>query len=49
MNRDIESFHTRLRDELLGREVFVHIDVLRYVVVYWRMDYNHYRSHGSLG
>jgi transposase InsO family protein len=43
-----ESFNGKLRDELLNRELFLHIDELRYVVDRWRMDYNHYRPHSSL-
>jgi len=35
-------------DELLNRELFLHIDELRYVANRWRMDYNHYRPHSSL-
>ena len=48
-NGYIESFNGKLRDELLNRELFLHIDELRYVVDRWRMDYNHYRPHSSLG
>ena len=44
----IESFKSRLRDELLNREQFLSIDELRYVVDRRRMDYNHYRPHSSL-
>ena len=47
-NGDIESFNGKLRDELLDGELFLHIDEVRYVVDRWRMDYNHYRPHGSL-
>ena len=47
-NGYIESFNSKLRDELLDRELFLHIDELRYVVDRWRMDYNHYRPHSSL-
>jgi putative transposase len=47
-NGYIESFNSRLRDELLNRELFLSIDELRYVVDRWRMDYNHYRPHSSL-
>jgi putative transposase len=47
-NGYIESFNSKLRDELLNRELFLHIDELRYVVDRWRMDYNHYRPHSSL-
>jgi len=48
-NGYIESFNGKLRDELLDRELFLHIDEVRYVVDRWRMDYNHYRPHSSLG
>jgi transposase InsO family protein len=48
-NGYIESFNSKLRDELLNRELFLHIDELRYVADRWRMDYNHYRPHSSLG
>ena len=47
-NGYIESFNSRLRDELLNRELFLNIDELRYVADRWRMDYNHYRPHSSL-
>jgi hypothetical protein len=32
----------------LNRELFLHIDELRYVGDRWRMDYNHYCPHSSL-
>ena len=48
-NGYIESFNAHLRDELLDREIFLSIEELRYVVDRWRMDYNHYRPHSSLG
>ena len=47
-NGYIESFNSRLRDELLNRELFLSINELRYVANRWRMDYNHYRPHSSL-
>ena len=47
-NGYIESFNSRLRDELLNRELFLSVDELRYVADRWRMDYNHYRPHSSL-
>ena len=47
-NGYVESFNSRLRDEFLNRELFLHIDELRYVADRWRMDYNHYRPHSSL-
>jgi len=42
---DIKS---KLRDELLNRELFLYIDELRYVAGCWRIGYNHYRPHSSL-
>ena len=39
---------SRLRDELLNRELFLSVNELRYVADRWRMDYNHYRPHSSL-
>jgi len=47
-NGYVESFHSRMRDELLDGELFLHIDEMKYVVERWRMDYNHYRPHSSL-
>ena len=47
-NGYVESFNSKLRDELLNRELFLHIDELTYVADRWRMDYNHYRPHSSL-
>lgn len=44
-----ESFNSRMRDELLNGELFLHIDEMKYVVERWQMDYNHYRPHSSLG
>ena len=31
----------------MNRELFLHIDELRYVADRWRMDYNHYRLHSG--
>ena len=47
-NGYVESFNSKFRDELLDRELFLHIDELRYVADRWRMNYNHYRPHSSL-
>ena len=47
-NGYVESFMEKFRDELLNRELFLHIDELRYFVDRWRMDYNPYRPHSSL-
>jgi putative transposase len=47
-NGYLESFNSRMRDELLAGELFLHLDEVRYLVERWRMDYNHYRPHSSL-
>jgi transposase InsO family protein len=47
-NGYIESFNARMRDELLNGELFLNLAEFKYVVDRWRMDYNHYRPHGSL-
>ncbi len=48
-NGYVESFNSRFRDELLDRELFVGLEDARWVVDRWRLDYNHYRPHSSLG
>jgi len=47
-NGYIEAFNSRLRDELLNRELFLRFDELRTVANRRRMDYNRYRPHNSL-
>ena len=47
-NGYVGSFNSKLWGELLNKELFLHIDELRYVVDRWRMDYNHYRPNSSL-
>ena len=44
-----ESFHSRLRDEFLLREVFESLVAARQLTAAWREDYNHHRPHSSLG
>jgi transposase InsO family protein len=48
-NPYIESFHDKLRDELLNRELFVNLAEARVVTEQWRMEYNQNRPHSSLG
>jgi len=44
-----ESFHSRLRDELLNMEEFDNVRHARAHAAAWREDYNGYRPHSSLG
>ena len=44
-----ESFHSKLRDEFLGLEVFESVNAARTQTAAWREDYNHHRPHSSLG
>jgi putative transposase len=44
-----ESFHSRLRSELLDAEVFENVREAQSLAAAWRRDYNHYRPHSSLG
>lgn len=43
-----ESFHSRLRSELLDAEVFENVADAQSLSATWRSDYNHYRPHSSL-
>jgi transposase InsO family protein len=44
-----ESFHGRLRDELLDGELFGCLAEAKMLSVQWRLEYNHRRPHSSLG
>lgn len=44
-----ESFHSRLRDELLNAEVFADVRAAKALAATWRHEYNHHRPHSSLG
>lgn len=44
-----ESFHSRLRDELLNAEEFADVTDARAQAAAWRHEYNHHRPHSSLG
>ena len=48
-NPFVESFNSRSRDELLNVEEFATLREARVVVEAWRMEYNTYRPHSSLG
>lgn len=44
-----ESFHGRLRDELLDAELFGSLAEAKMLSTQWRLEYNHRRPHSSLG
>ena len=47
-NGYIESFHGRLRDELLNRELFYSVREAKVLAENWRLEYNQHRPHSSL-
>ena len=47
-NGHIESFHDKLRDELLNREIFGSLLEAKVLVEAWRIEYNQKRPHSSL-
>jgi transposase InsO family protein len=48
-NGVVESYHARLRDEMLEREEFATLAEARGLLEIWREEYNNARPHGSLG
>ena len=44
----IESFHDKLRDELLNREWFTSLLQTQYLLNQWRREFNEHRPHSSL-
>jgi transposase InsO family protein len=44
-----ESFHSRLRDELLNVEEFASVAEARVFAERWQLEYNHRRPHSALG
>ena len=48
-NGYVESFHGKLRDELLGREQFDSFWEAKILIERWRQEYNHVRPHSALG
>ena len=47
-NGHIESFHDKLRDEFLNREIFYSLREAEILLEGWRKDYNGERIHSSL-
>ena len=45
----MESFHDKLRDELLNREIFRNLQEAKVLLEEWRKEYNEQRPHSSLG
>jgi transposase InsO family protein len=45
----IESFHDKLRDECLNRELFGNLREVRVILESWRVEYNERRPHSALG
>lgn len=45
----IESFHDKLRDECLNRELFGSLREAQVILEQWRKEYNQARPHSSLG
>lgn len=48
-NPFVESFHSRVRDELLDVEEFACLAEAKVVIADWREDYNERRPHSALG
>ena len=48
-NGHIESFHDKLRDECLNRELFGTLSEARVILESWRVEYNERRPHSALG
>jgi putative transposase len=44
-----KSFHDKLRDECLNREIFRSLAEARIILEGWRVDYNEQRPHSALG
>jgi len=48
-NAYIESFNGKLRDECLNQNWFISLRDARETIEAWRLDYNEFRPHSSLG
>ncbi len=48
-NPFIESFNGIFRDERLNTHWFLSLDDSRQKIESWRVDYNHFRTHSSIG
>jgi transposase InsO family protein len=48
-NGYVESFNSKMRDELLNREIFYTLPEAQILIERWRNEYNHFRPYSSLG
>jgi putative transposase len=48
-NGHIESFNGKLRDECLNTSCFMSLAHAKDTIEAWRVDFNHYRPHSSIG
>jgi len=48
-NGYVESFNSKLRDELLNGEIFTTMVEAKVLIEQWRWEYNHFRPHSALG
>ena len=48
-NGYVESFNSKLRDELLNGEIFTTMTEAQIIIEQWRREYNEVRPHSSLG
>jgi len=48
-NGYIESFNSKLRDELFNGEIFTTLTEAKILIEQWRREYNHFRPHSALG
>ena len=46
-NGYIESFNSKLKDELFNREIFTTLDEAKVLIGQWRKEYNQVRPHSS--
>ncbi len=46
-NGYVESFNSKLRDELLDREIFTTLEEAKVLIEQWRREYNQVRPHSA--
>ena len=49
LQRPVESFHNRLRNECLNQELFLSVTEARVMIEEWRSFYNRVHPHSGLG